>query len=300
MKTMSKKLIVLFLLLFTLTIPQHSIAQHYNTDSTWTFGGNFALSFNQASFSNWASGGENAIGANIQLNYSADYKANGHLSNNRVELAYGLNNTESIGNRKTNDKIYISSTYGYELTNNLYISGLFTFQSQFANGYTYDSDNYYERTFISTFMAPAYITLGGGLTWTPKKWFTATLTPATWREVLVLNDELSDAGSYGVDAGYKTFAEVGANLQMTVEQNIMKNVKLYSRLILFSDYLENPQNVDVNLEVQLNMTINKWLTTFVSANLVYDDNIDILRNDGTTGPCLQFKENLGIGIQITL
>lgn len=298
MKTLSNKAFAFFLLLCTFTFSQQASAQHFNADSTWIFGGNFALSFNQASFSNWASGGENAIGANVQLNYSADYKANGHISNNRVELAYGLNNTESIGSRKTNDKIYLSSTYGYELTKSLYISALFNFQSQFANGYTYKGET--DRTFISTFMAPAYLTLGGGLTWTPKSWFTATLTPATWREVFVLNQELSDAGSYGVDAGYKTFAEIGANLQMTVEQNIMKNVKLYSRLILFSDYLENPQNVDVNLEVQINMSINKWLSTFVSANMVYDDNIKLLRKDGTTGPALQFKENLGIGVQIAL
>lgn len=292
---MNKKFLSFLLLMCAVVTPQMVSAQHFSADSTWTFNGNVALSFNQVAFSNWASGGENAYGVNAQLNYSADYKKNKHILNNRLELAYGVNNTQSVGARKTNDKIYLSSTYGYEVANNLYISGLFTFQTQFANGYSYDDDG--NSTFTSTFMAPGYLTLGGGLTWTPKPWFTATLTPATWREVFVLDEELSDAGSYGVDYGKCVFAEAGANLQMTVDKEIFKNVRLYSRLTLFSDYLENPQNVDVNWEVQVNMTINKWLSAFVSTNLVYDDNINITRSNGTYGPDLQFKESFGIGLQ---
>ncbi|MFR9620431.1 MAG: DUF3078 domain-containing protein [Rikenellaceae bacterium] len=290
-----KKFFGSLLLFVALSASQGASAQQAD-DSSWTLGGNFGLNFTQVSFSNWAAGGENALGLNAQFNYSADYKEGKHLWNNRVELAYGLNNTETTGTRKTNDKIYLSSTYGYEVANNLYVSGLLTFQSQFADGFSYASDG--TRTLTSTVMAPSYLTIGGGLTWTPNDWFTATFTPATWREVFVLNDFLSDAGSYGVDAGSHSFAEAGANLQLTANKDIMKNVNLYSRLILFSDYLENPQNVDVNLEVQLNMAINEWLSAFVSANMVYDDNINLLRNDETYGPALQFKESLGIGLQL--
>lgn len=289
---MNRKILPLLLLLcaaFTAS------AQEAEAVKNWTLGGNASLSFNQASFSNWASGGENTVGLSAQINYSADYKKDSHILNNRLELAYGFNSTSSTGSRKTNDKIYLSSTYGYEVAKNLYISGLLTYQSQFANGYSYDSDG--NSTFLSQFMAPGYLTLGGGLTWTPKPWFTATLTPATWREVFVLNDVLADAGSYGVTNGHHSFAEAGANLQMTLEKELCKNVNVYSRLTLFSDYLENPQNVDVNWEVQFNLTVNKWLSAFVSANLVYDDNVNVLRNNGTSGPDLQIKENLGVGLQ---
>ncbi len=289
---MNRKFLPLLLLLcaaFTAS------AQEAEAVKNWTLAGNASLSFNQASFSNWASGGENSVGLSAQLNYSADYKKDSHILNNRLELAYGLNSTASTGSRKSNDKIYLSSTYGYEIAKNLYVSGLLTYQSQFANGYSYDSDG--NSTFLSQFMAPGYLTLGGGLTWTPKTWFTATFTPATWREVFVLNDVLADAGSYGVDYGHHSFAEAGANLQMTVDKELCKNVALYTRLTLFSDYLENPQNVDVYWEVQLNMTINKWLSAFVSANLVYDDNINLTRSNGTYGPDLQIKENLGVGLQ---
>ncbi len=274
-------------------IPQVTSAQ----ETPWTLGGNVGINFNQAAFSNWAAGGENALGVNTQLNYSADYKQDKHIWDNRLELAYGINNTESIGGRKTSDKIYLSSIYGYELATNLYLSGLLNFQTQFANGYSYSGT---DATLVSTFMAPGYLTVGGGLTWTPKSWLSATFTPATWREVFVVDDLLSAAGSYGVTPGYNSFSEVGANLQIEVKKDIIENVNLYSRLILFSNYLEDAQNVDVNWEIQINMKINKWLSAFVTTNLVYDDNVDVLSSDGTSCPALQFKESLGIGVQFNL
>lgn len=277
---------------------QTAHAEEAKVEAAWTLGGDISFNLNQTSFSNWAAGGENAFGGNILFNYSAKYKQDKHIWDNRIELAYGINNTETTGSRKTSDKIYLSSLYGYELKKNLYFSGLFSFQSQFTEGYTYDDDS--NETLVSTFMAPGYLTLGCGLTWTPKEWFTATLTPATWRETFVLDTDLSDSGSYGVDAGAHTLTEIGANLQMVVEKGIMENVKLYTRLTLFSDYLENPQNVDVNWEVQLTMNINKWLSASVTTNMIYDDNINILKDNDSYGPALQFKEALGIGLQFKL
>lgn len=295
---MKKGLIAIALFACAILAPQSLFAERQNADSTWLFKGNFSLNLNQACFSNWASGGENAFGVDAMFNYSADYSKNKHLFNNRLELNYGLNNTKSTGSRKTNDKIYLSSTYGYEVAKNLYISGLLTFQTQFSNGFTYGGDGV-DDVLISTFMAPGYLTVGGGITWTPKSWFTATFTPATWREVFVLNDMLSQAGSFGVDAGYRTIAEAGANLQLVVnKEEIFKNVNLYSRLNLFSNYLNKPKNVDVDWEVQISMKINKWLSANVSANLAYDDDINITRSDGTVGPALQFKESIGVGLQV--
>ncbi len=285
-------------LLACVILPQSLSAQHFSQDSTWTFGGNVSLSFNQTSFSNWAAGGDNAIGVDAQLNYSADYKKDKHIFDNRVELAYGLNDTETIGSRKTNDKIYLSSIYGYNIAKNLYASSLFNFQTQFAKGYSYDDD--LNRTLVSTFMSPGYLTIGAGLTWTPKEWFSATATPLTWREVFVLEGQLSDEGAFGVTPGQKTIEEMGANAQLEVKKDIMKSVNLYSRVILFSNYLDKPKNVDVNWEVQLNMTINKWLSAFITTNLLYDDDIDITKKDGSVGPGLQFKEVVGVGLQLTL
>ena len=64
-----------------------------------------------------------------------------------------------------------------------------TFQTQFAKGYDYNVD---PDVFISRFMSPGYLLIGAGFTWTPKSWFTATFTPATWRGTFVSSKILSE------------------------------------------------------------------------------------------------------------
>lgn len=40
-------------------------AGHISRDSSWTYGGNGGLNLSQVSLSNWASGGENAVGFDV-------------------------------------------------------------------------------------------------------------------------------------------------------------------------------------------------------------------------------------------
>ena len=147
-------------------------------------------------------------------------------------------------------------------------------------------------------MAPGYLMIGTGVTWSPNKIFTATFTPASWRGTIVADSRLADEGAFGVDKGKHLLSEFGANLKAEVNYEFLPNMKVYSRLELYSNYLEDPQNVDVRWEVQLNMAINKWFSTTLSTNLLYDNDVKIAQKDGTAGPRVQFKEVLGVGLQI--
>ena len=290
-----KTFIFISVLFFITTYPIMA-TNHLSQDSSWTYGGNGGLNLSQVSLSNWASGGENAVGCDVFLNYSANYKQKKHLWQNRIEMAYGLNQTETSGTKKTNDKIYFSSTYGYEMTKNLYLSALLNFNTQFAKGYDYKTD---PRTYISRFMSPAYLTTGLGLTWNPKNWVTATFSAISWRGTFVDSKILSDQGAFGVEPGEHLFSEMGGNLKVEIKYEFLKNMTIYSRVDLFSNYLEDPQNIDVRWDVQLNMTVNKWFSANISTNMIYDNDTKILQKDGSKGPRLQFKESLGIGFQVT-
>ncbi len=293
MKTIYKSILAV---IATILLPSQALAQHYNSDSTWIHGGNFGVTANQLSQVNWAAGGENTFGVNVNFDYAADYKADKHLWNTRLELEYGFTNTESDGYKKSSDKIYLSSTYGYEIGKNLYFSGSLSFNTQFTAGYDYKLA---ERPLISTFMAPGYLTAGIGLTWTPKSWFTATFNPATYRGIFVLDQVLADAGQYGVAPGQQYKTELGANLKLEGKHEIMKNVELFSRLSLFSDYMHEPANVDVNWDLKINLTINEWLSANVGASIIYDHDVMITDKNGT-GPRLQFQELIGVGLRVKL
>jgi hypothetical protein len=82
----------------------------------------------------------------------------------------------------------------------------------------------------------------------------------------------------------------------------MENVNFTTKLELFSNYLEDAQNVDLNWETAFAMKVNKYITATLSTQLIYDDNtiINIDKNDDgiidASGPRTQFKEVLGIGL----
>lgn len=264
-------------------------------DSCWTLAGVAGLNLTQVSLSNWSAGGEDAIGFDAHFAYSADYKKKKHLWQNRLELAYGLNRTETDGSKKTNDKIYYSSTYGYELTKSLYFSGMVNFNSQFAKGYDYKAE---PRILISRFMSPGYLMGGLGLTWNPKKYFTATFSAISWRGTFVTSDTLSAQGAFGVKPGKHLFSEMGGNLKLEVNYEFLKNMTVYSRADFFSNYLEDPQNIDIRWDVMINMKVNKWFSANISTNMIYDNDTKIVQEDGSKGSRLQFKETLGIGFQV--
>ena len=75
----------------------------------------------------------------------------------------------------------------------------------------------------------------------------------------------------------------------------MKNVNLQVKLQLFTDYLKDPQNVDVDAETALLMKINEYLSTNIVLNMLYDHDIKITDKEGNTGPRTQFKEVFGVG-----
>lgn len=74
-----------------------SAAAQEISDTTWTGKGVAGLNLSQVSLSNWAAGGDGSVAFDVLLNYDLVYRRERHLWQNRLELAYGLNNTSSNG-----------------------------------------------------------------------------------------------------------------------------------------------------------------------------------------------------------
>ncbi len=282
--------------------PDFNFDQLDDQGPRWKLGGVGGVNLSQVSLTNWAAGGEGSLALEAMLNYDALYTNRRHRWQNRLELAYGMNHSKSHKTRKTNDKIFLSSMYGYRLTRTWYASVLGTFSTQFSNGYDYNAN---PRRYLSRFLAPGYLGLGIGATWRPNSWFSAYISPATWRGTFMNDDRLFlDAQNamtlhpYGVDPGRHMRHEFGANVRLEVNRDLLHNLHLYSRLDFFSNYLHKPQNVDVRWYVLLAYRINEWFGVNLSYNLLQDDDIKFRRPDGTEGPSrVQMKEVLGIGLQ---
>lgn len=270
-----------------------------SADTLWKFTGVTSLNFSQLSLTNWAAGGSNSISGNALVKLSPDYD-NGTLQwDNDLVLGYGLNKQGNDPVRKSDDQIELSSKLGYRATKNWFYSALLNFKTQFTEGY--DEEDEVNRPKISNLLAPGYLTLSLGMDYKPNDQFSLLLAPASGKITFVLDEELSEAGSFGLDPGQKVRSEFGANIKAVYKNEILKNVILDTKLELFSNYFENPQWVDVNWDLLLTLKVNEYISASIMTQLIFDKDIEF--DVDTTGDGVydsvesrvQFKELLGIG-----
>jgi len=263
---------------------------------TWKTGGLYNLTFNQAALSNWSAGGDkSALSLNTFLNLYAYYNDGRRSWDNMLTLAYGLANTTSLGTRKTQDNIDLTSKYGYDLGKKWYLSGLLDFRSQFAPGYNYPDVN--SKVLTSNFLAPAYLLLSAGMDYKPNNNFSIFMSPLTVREVIVKNDSLAAVGAFGVDSGKTSRFELGAYVSINYTSNLSKTASYTGRLDLFSNYLHHPQDIAMYMTNIVNVKVTSLISMNLSLTLIYDDAIKSVKSDGTAGgAALQLQEVLGVGL----
>jgi len=142
--------------------------------------------------------------------------------------------------------------------------------------------------------------LGFGMEYKPVSYFSLSLLPLSGRLTIVNDTALSNLGAFGVDPGKKLRQEFGASLKATFEKDIFTNVSLKTKLELFTNYLKQPQNIDVNWEALLILKVNKLISTYVGFQTIYDHDVKITDKDGKTGPRTQFKQTFGIGLSYSI
>jgi len=287
-----------FLLILSFSIGIYANAQEevkndsvkVDTIRYWSVLGKNTLMINQAAFSNWVGGGANNIGWLAGANYNITYEKDKDLWENIIILNYGQNNTQGIGTRKTQDVLNVSTNYGRQFSKSWYLSGGASLLTQFAAGY--EDGNNPEAKKISNFMAPGYLNFGLGITYRPNDDLTVTLRPANARWTLVLDPDLQFAGSYGLkqdgDSSLLQFGFLGTALYKV---KLMQDIYLTNTASVFSNYLDHPDRLVLAYGALLNMKVNKFISTNITLDVLYDHN-QIQKT--------QLKQTLGVGFAYTL
>lgn len=261
---------------------------------TWKLGGLFNLNINQGSQSNWSAGGDKfSFSLNAYLNAYAFYKKEKHSWDNNLDLAYGIVNTTSLGSRKASDRIDLLSKYGYAIAPKWNVAALFNLRSQFAKGFAYSKTaaGADTSTLISNSFAPAYVLLSLGVDYKPRDNFSLFISPLTERWVIVLNDSI--AALYGVLPGKNAKNELGAFLSANYTAKLGKNFVYKTKLDLFSNYKQRPQNVDVYWTNVLTAKLTRYINFSFNLDMIYDD--DTKNVTPGKGPAPQWLQLMGIG-----
>lgn len=285
-------------------------------DTGWTVGGNINLGANLSLFNNWAAGGINSLGVNSLFNGSANYRKDKNAWDNQLILAYGMLNqgfATSDAWVKTDDRIDLTSKYGRKINDKLFYAALLNFQTQFTQGFATGADGRMDRNQrISNFMAPGKLLLALGIDYKPKPELSIFFSPVTYRGIYVYDQYLADQGAFGVEKavydstgalitpGANVRHEFGAYLRVNYEKKFNEKFTYTSILELFSNYMDKPQNIDVNWQNIAAWKMNKNFSLTFMWQMLYDDNTTIykLRDvtvpvdaENPTGPTMTVKEN---------
>lgn len=300
-------------LLLTIAVSTSLLSSIAQTDTTkadpyWKMKAIYGLNGTQTSFVNWNAGGRNNISVLAYISAQANYKKDNLKWDNNLDLALGglqyLGKGVSEGIQKTDDKIDFGTNWGYRLKEHYYFSLLGGFRTQFMDGFAFPNDSIR----VSTFMVPGYVNIALGIDYSPKDNFSLFVSPLASKMTFVNDATLANAGAFGVAGaeydglgnvlteGKRFRGEFGAYLKMKYNKNVAKNIDLKTKIELFSNYMNNPQNIDVNADVLWTFKVNSWFSASLNWTLIYDDDVDIRDNSGNVGPRTQFKSVLGLGI----
>ena len=288
--------------------PEPTLAAVRKDTSYWRKSFRAGANLSQASFSdNWKAGGVNNVAYTLLLQTKANYKHGNSSFDNEVDFQYGNVRNRGIGWRKSLDKLYIDSKYGYAISKDWSIYASLNVLSQFDLGRAYNfktaaGKDSAANIVTSGFFAPGFITESVGFEYKPVDYFFIRFGTGTLRQTIVRSDvskkfaatEAGKAASlYGVDAGKEYRNEVAFQILSGFEKEIMKNVFLKMRYIGFINYekLGSIKQWDHRVEVGILAKVNKYISANVSGIMIYDYDADT---------DVQLSQVIGVGILYTV
>ncbi len=296
----------------------------------WLTGGGLGLDMGQLLQINPKVGaGENRLGFGGAVSVFAKYKKGlmsfdntGSLNMGIVKLGTGvLASTTSFEEvkqpyQKSIDELRINSRLGYKTapTSKFSYAADFGFISQLAPTYRgTDNKNYIKKfqtstitsSLVAKLFAPAYVTFAPGLDYKPGKSLSFFLSPFGFKSVIVADRELARLNIHGnkwnsVDDFKLTDSQLGGLLKGTYTDKFAEDhIVVTSRLTLFSNYLHEPGNIDVDWINELGFNIFKGFQINIWTNLFYDHDVQVQVTDYTqvggvrgTGRRVSFTEQL--------
>jgi hypothetical protein len=270
----------------------------------WKYRTEASFALNQGLVTNWVKGGENSISTALDITWYADYNNKPMLfsSNHFARIKYGLIASGTDGIRKNIDLLETNSKINHKAFGKFDFSGIMLFKTQISRGYNYPNDS----VPVSKFMNPAIITLGFGLDYKPNTFTSINFSPLSYKVTIITDTAAIDQTKYGVAADRRSKHEPGASFIISNEFRPVKNMSVINRLQLFTNYINNPQNIDVDWEMILQANLNWFTDVRLNTHLIFDDDTKTPVFDGEKNPVMgndglqkktariQFKELLGL------
>ena len=266
------------------------------------------VQFSQVQLNQWAAGGQSSASLIARLDQFWEYDGMALGWDTELHGAFGMLHRPDEGVLlKTDDRIELVTKVGSQIKGKGSLTALASFRTQLAPGFATVNGVPDRNNVTSAFMAPGYLILALGLDVKPAPSWSVFLAPFTSKSTFVLNDSLAAAGTFGVDAGARARHEIGGTIRLGLKHDLTESVTYAARLDLFSNYLEEPEAIDVFTDHLLTLKVNDWLATTLGLTLIYDKDVELTLREpdpdlpddlGEKGPGIQLKQILAVGLSL--
>lgn len=295
---------------------QRDSLQKLNKSVFWSQRTKLGVDFHEVAFQNWNAGGTNSISLLFKANLQRTLHSRNIRWKNEFIAEYGISAEKGRKLRKTDDRLEFISTVGYraDTLTNWFYSAKLNFKSQFDNGYDYPNRDEIK----SGFMKPGYLFTGVGADYFKEsKDLSVYLSPVTLKTTFVLDRRLADNGEFGVKPAKKDAfgniishskgvkSEFGILITNTYTVELSKNIKMDHRITLYTDYLDDFGNVDIDWNLQFAFKVNDFVEASLGSHIIYDDDTKTTRTNAEGeevkgGAKVQWKQQLGIGLAVSI
>ena len=266
------------------------------------------VQFSQVQLSQWAAGGQSSASLIAKVDQFWEYDGTDFGWDTEFHGAFGLlHRPDDQIIMKTDDRIELATKLGRRLKDKGSLTALGSFRTQLAPGYATVNGLPDANQVTSRTMAPGYVVLALGLDMKPTETTTIFVAPFTSKSTFVLDDSLSSQGLFGVLPGARARHEVGGYVRVGLKEQVTENVTYAVRLDLFSNYLEEPEAIDIFTDHVLTLKVNSWLSTTLGLTLIYDKDVELVLREpnpdipgdlGDVGPGVQLKQILAVGLSL--
>lgn len=272
-------------------VAQEAEAPSAEKDTTyWQSEFSASLNFNQAGFSNnWKAGGVNSVAFGSLVAGKTAYRKEKFSWDNELELLFGIVRNEGEETRKSNDRIFLDSKLGYQMSDRWLAYFSANYLTQFAKGYKFNDDG--TKSLISKFMAPGFLTSSLGMEYKPNETFFLRIGPLSPRFTFVTDQGIiaNVPSNYGVPAGETVRIEwLAMQVFASLDKDLAENLNLKTRYALFANYETLAfDSIDHRLDLTLTTKITEIINVTFTGIALYDLDQD---------PGVQVSQALALGI----
>lgn len=258
-----------------------------NYRSPWRMGANVMLQMTQNFITkNWYQGGSTSFAMLGIMQGHINYQSNKFTWQNSGEWRGGFTTISGDTCHKVNtteDYFRLYTKAGYEVYKDIHIIVSGEYIMNLLPTFQENSNN-----LKTAFASPIRVNLAAGLDFRLVKGLSIVVNPLAYKMVYVADTVYTNPNDFGVETGKNILNEAGSSLRVDYLWKPVREFELDTRFYMYTNY----SKVEIDLEVNANFIINRFLSARLTLHPRYDNTV-ILAGDEKAK--IQFKEFLSIG-----